>query len=161
TKPGSRRHMDTPEPRIAEVAARAGGEVVARYFREGTAMRSKAVSNLVSDADLEAEKAIVEVIRYNFPGHEVLGEEAHHGDASAEHLWVVDPLDGTNNFAHKMPQFAVSVAYYHRGIAEVGVIYNPVRDDWHVAVRGRGAFHNGERVAVGTEERLNEALVGV
>jgi myo-inositol-1(or 4)-monophosphatase len=153
--------MNTPEFSVAEEAARAGGAIVARYFRDGIAMRDKDVSNLVSDADLEAEHAIVEVIRRVYPGHEVVGEESHVGDPTAEHVWVVDPLDGTNNFAHKIPQFAVSVAYYHRGNPEVGVIFNPVRDDWHVAVRGQGAFLNGERVRVGTQATLSEVLVGV
>jgi myo-inositol-1(or 4)-monophosphatase len=153
--------MDRPELSVAKEAARVGGAIVARYFREGITMRSKDVSNLVSDADIEAEHAIVDAIRWRFPGHEVLAEEEHSGDPGAEHLWVVDPLDGTNNFAHKIPQFAVSVAYYRAGVAECGVIYNPVRDDWHVAVRGRGAFFNGERVRVGEQSKLHEVLVGV
>jgi myo-inositol-1(or 4)-monophosphatase len=153
--------MDLPELSVAEEASRAGGEVVARYFREGIAMRTKDVANLVSDADLEAERAVVEVIRRTYPGHEVLAEEAHAGDTGAEHLWVVDPLDGTNNFAHKIPQFAVSVAYYRAGVARCGVIYNPVRDDWHVAVRGGGAFLNGAPARVGEQAGLGEVLVGV
>ena len=153
--------MEMPELSVAEEAARAGGAVVARYFREGVAMRNKDVANLVSDADLDAERAVVDVIRRTYPGHEILGEESHKGDVSAEHLWVVDPLDGTNNFAHKIPQFAVSVAYYRAGVAQCGVVYNPVRDDWHVAARGKGAFLNGERVRVGAESSLGEVLVGV
>lgn len=161
TRPGAEAVMHTPELKIAEAAARAGGDVVARYFRDGVAMRDKAVSNLVSDADLEAERAVVEVIRRTYPGHEVIGEESHQGDPTAEHVWVVDPLDGTSNFAHKIPQFAVSVAYYRNGEAECGVVYNPIRDDWHVAVRRGGAFLNGGRVRVGAEGRLGEALVGV
>src|SRR5436190_14583635 len=112
--------MKTPELEVAEEAARAGGAIAARYFREGIAMRSKEVANLVSDADIEAERAVVEVIRRSFPGHEVLGEETHHGDSGAEHLWVVDPLDGTNNFAHRIPHFAVSIAYWQGGRAECG-----------------------------------------
>ena len=152
--------MDNPELSVAVEAARAGGAIVSRYFREGVAMRDKDISNLVSDADIEAERAVVEVIRRSYPGHEVIGEESHQGDPSAEHLWVVDPLDGTNNFAHKIPQFAVSVAYYHRGVAQSGVVYNPIRDDWHTAVRGQGAFLNGERVRVGDEANLNQVLVG-
>ena len=153
--------MDRPELSVAEEAARAGGAIVSRYFREGIAMRTKDVANLVSDADLEAERAVVDVIRRTYPGHEILAEEAHTGDTGAEHLWVVDPLDGTNNFAHKIPQFAVSVAYYRGGVAQCGVIYNPIRDDWHVAVRGQGAFFNGERVRVGEQTRLGEVMVGV
>ena len=152
--------MDMPELSVAEEAARAGGAVVSRYFREGIEMRTKDVANLVSDADIDAERAVVEVIRRTYPDHEILAEETHSGDARAEHLWIVDPLDGTNNFAHKLPQFAVSVAYYRAGVAQCGVIYSPIHNDWHVAARGQGAFFNGTRAHVGTENRLGEVLVG-
>ena len=153
--------MLTPEQTIAEEAARAGGAIAARYFREGVTMRSKDVANLVSDADVEAEHAIAAVIKRAFPSHAILGEEAYQGDATAEHLWVVDPIDGTNNFAHQIPHFAVSVAYYHGGVAQCGVVFNPVRDEWHSAARGQGAFHDGRRVAVDEATRLDEVLVGV
>lgn len=153
--------MGISELTIAEEAARAGGEVVSRYYREGTTMRFKDVSNLVSDADIEAEHAVVEVIRRRFPDHEILGEESYQGDVRAEHLWIVDPLDGTNNFAHRVPQFSVSVAYYHAGEPQCGVVYNPVRDEWHTAVRGQGAYLNGQRARVGDQSLLKDVLVGV
>lgn len=154
--------MLTPEQTIAEEAARAGGAVAARYFREGVTMRTKDVANLVSDADIEAEQAIAAVIQKAFPTHVILGEESHQGgDASAEHLWVIDPIDGTNNFAHKIPHFAVSVAYYHAGVAQCGVIYNPIREEWHSAARGQGAFHDGEPVRVDEATRLDQVIVGV
>ncbi|MFO0908064.1 MAG: inositol monophosphatase family protein [Isosphaeraceae bacterium] len=152
---------ESRELQIAREAARAGGAIVARYFREGVTMRSKDVSNLVSDADLESEHAVVGCIRAAFPGHEVLGEEAHAGNTAAEHLWIVDPLDGTNNFAHRIPQCSVSVAYYRAGVAQVGVIYNPMRDEWHEAERGQGARFNGEPVRVNDEAKLSDTLVGV
>ncbi len=153
--------MKTAELTVAIEAAKAGGSVVEKYFREGIIMRSKEVANLVSDADVEAEQAIVEVLRKAYPGHEILGEESHAGDATAEHVWVVDPLDGTNNFAHKIPHFAVSIAYYRAGEAQCGVIFNPVRDDWHLAVKGQGATHNGKPARVSEASRLDESLVGV
>jgi myo-inositol-1(or 4)-monophosphatase len=153
--------MLTPEQTIAEEAARAGGAVAARYFREGVAMRSKDVANLVSDADVEAEHAIAAVIRKAFPSHAILGEEAHQADASAEHLWVIDPIDGTTNFAHQIPHFAVSVAYYRGGQAQCGVIFNPIRDEWHSAAKGQGAFHDGRRVQVQESSRLDESVIGV
>jgi myo-inositol-1(or 4)-monophosphatase len=153
--------MDLIERTVCEDAARAGGAVVMRYFRDGVAMRSKATANLVSDADLEAERAVVGVIRRAFPGHEVLAEEELAGDPGAEHLWVVDPLDGTANFAHRVPQFAVSVAYYRAGEPVCGVVYNPVSDACHVAERGGGAFLDGRRVQVSDATSLAEILVGV
>jgi myo-inositol-1(or 4)-monophosphatase len=153
--------ITTPELTIAEEAARAGGEILARYSREGVEMRSKDIANLVSDADVEAERAIVAVIRRAFPGDEVLGEEEHSGDVGAEHLWIVDPLDGTNNFAHRIPHYTVSVAYYRSGRAECGVVLNPARDEWHVAARGQGAYQDGRRVRVADHARLDPTLVGV
>jgi myo-inositol-1(or 4)-monophosphatase len=153
--------ITTPELTVAEEAARAGGAVTSRYFHEGIEMRSKDIANLVSDADLEAEQAIVAVIRRAFPGHEVLGEESHAGDVRAEHLWIVDPLDGTNNFAHRIPHYAVSVAYYRGGQAECGIVFNPARDEWHIAARGRGAYQNGRRARVSEHSRLDQSLIGV
>jgi myo-inositol-1(or 4)-monophosphatase len=153
--------MKTPEMNVAEEAARAAGAVLRHYFREGVTMRSKEVSNLVSDADIEAERAVVDVIKRHFPDHEVLGEEVQKGSIAAPNLWIVDPLDGTNNFAHRIPHFSVSIAYYRDGQGECGVIVNPVRDEWHTAERGRGAYLNGQRVQVGDQSRLDEVLVGV
>lgn len=153
--------MSTVELALAEKAARAAGKILTRYFHEGVAMRTKDVANLVSDADIEAEQAIVAVIRSAFPHHEVLGEEAHQGNVDAEHLWVVDPLDGTNNFAHRLPHFAVSIAYCRDGQTECGVVLNPIRDEWHVAVRGEGATINGQPVRVAEHDRLDDTLVGV
>src|SRR5690606_5223379 len=74
---------------------------------------------------------------------------------------IVDPLDGTNNFAHRIPHFAVSIAYYHNGSPVCGVVYNPLRDDWFTAVRGEGAWYNGQPARVSDERRLDQALVGV
>ncbi len=153
--------MSSRELSVAEEAARAAGEILRRHFRDGVVMRNKDVANLVSDADVEAENAVVEVIRRHFPDHAVLGEEGHQADMGAEHLWVVDPLDGTANFAHKIPHVAVSIAYYHRGRPEVGVVTNPITDDWYLAVRGQGATHNGQPARVSEHTRLDEVMIGV
>lgn len=154
------------ELHIAEAAARAGGEVVARYFRDFANVASEVKAgepsyNRVSVADIESERVIVETIRRAFPGHAVLAEEEHSLNSNAEHLWVIDPIDGTNNFLHGIPQFAVSVAYYRAGQPECGVIFNPARDDWFIATRGGGAFHNGQRVRVSEQAVLNEVLIGL
>jgi myo-inositol-1(or 4)-monophosphatase len=151
--------MTTPELIVAREAARAGGAVVARYFREGVTMRSKDIVNLVSDADIESERAVVEVIRKTFPGHKVYAEEIHKDDVGSEHLWIIDPLDGTHNFAHQIPHFAVSIAYYRAGVAECGVILDPIRDAWYVAARGQGASFNDAPVGPAEPSRLDEVLV--
>ena len=150
------------ELQVCREAVAAGSDVATRYYRDGVEMRSKEPYNLVSDADIDAEKRIVEVIRQTYPDHAVLGEEVHSiDDTEVEHLWVIDPIDGTNNFAHRVPHFSVSVGYYRDGEAVCGVIANPVRDDWYEAARGQGAYHNGERVRVGEETGLDQILVGV
>ena len=149
------------ELEVARSAARAGSEIVQRYFHEGVDFRSKLDASLVSDADVESERAIASLIRDALPGHAVLGEEEQTADVDAEHLWIVDPLDGTNNFAHQIPHFAVSIAYYHCGLPQCGVVFNPIRDDWFEAVRGQGARHNGRAVQVSETSRLSESLIGV
>ena len=111
-------------------AARLGGDILMRYFRDGVTIRDKTDSggktyDLVSDADLDSEKAIGKYLASKFPGHELLGEEDLSGNVDAEHLWIIDPLDGTNNFARQLPQFAVSIAYLLHGKAMAGAVFNP------------------------------------
>lgn len=149
------------ELEVAKHAAQVGGDIVAKYFKQGVAIRSKEDYNLVSDADVESEMAIVAAIKEEFPAHAFVAEESHRDDALAEHAWIIDPLDGTNNFAHNIPHFAVSVAYYENGVPKCGVIYNPLRHDWFEAVKDQGASYNGKKASVGTEATLGEVLVGV
>jgi myo-inositol-1(or 4)-monophosphatase len=160
------------ESEVAEAAAKVGGAVAAGHFRGGieavvkNAAGDPGTYNMVTQADLDGERAIVEEIRRTFPGHAVLGEELHGGGdetaatLASEHLWIIDPIDGTSNFVHGIPHFGVSVAYYHRGVAACGVVGNPITDDWFTAVRGRGAYHNGRRATVSPCRRIDEILVG-
>jgi len=154
------------ELEVARQAAKVGGGILAGYFRQGIEMRTKQDCDFVSDADVESERAIIDVIRSAFPDHAILGEEGQANDAAevdtnAESLWVIDPLDGTTNFAHDIPHFAVSIGFYRHGLPVLGVIFNPVRDDWFHAVRGEGAYANGSRVHVAEHASLSESLVGV
>lgn len=149
---------------VARRAAVAAGDVLRRYFETGVQIRSKpdetgGQHNLVSDADVEAEQTIASVIRAAYPDHELLGEEELDGAIEAEHLWVIDPLDGTNNFAHSIPHFAVSIAYCYRGQPQVGVVYNPIREDWFTAISGAGAFGNDRPLRVSPEATLGQAML--
>lgn len=151
---------------VARQAAQAGGDILAGYFRQGVEMRTKQECDFVSDADVESERAIIDVIRPHFPDHVILGEEGQDGaaetlDTNAESLWVIDPLDGTTNFAHDIPHFAVSIGFYQSGQPICGVIYNPAREDWFHAVRGKGAFANDKRATVADHASLADSLVGV
>ncbi len=149
------------EMEVAREAARIGGAIVARYFREGVTIRSKESYNLVSDADVESEQAIGEYIQQQFPDHAILGEEMLSADISAEKLWIVDPLDGTNNFAHQIPHFAISIAYYENGRPVCGVVHNPIREETYEAIRGSGTALNGRPASVSPSQRLDEVLIGV
>lgn len=160
------------EIEVAEAAARAGGTLAAGRFQHGVTRKSKNASpeegsyNIVTETDPEAERAIVEVIRRTFPNHAVLGEEVYGGGAktaetlASEHLWIIDPIDGTSNFFHGVPHFGVSVAYYRDGEPVCGVVGNPARDEWFTAVRGQGAHQDGRRLAVDSPQRLDEVLIG-
>ena len=151
--------MPTPFD-VATTAAREAGTLLSRFFHDGFTVRNKGVADFVTDADVAAERRIVEVIHAAFPDHEVLGEEENAGSIEAEHLWVIDPLDGTTNFTHHIPHFAVSIAYLHGGQTECGVIWNPIREDLYTARRGNGAMHNGNPIHVGSQQRMDEVLIG-
>jgi myo-inositol-1(or 4)-monophosphatase len=162
--------LATGEMATARQAARAASRVAMRYFRKGLAGRAKdaeANFNQVSDADIAAEKEIIATIERQHPRHAVMAEESHvelHGAGvatCAEHLWIVDPIDGTNNFLHGLPQFAISIAYYRAGKPLCGVICNPATGEWFEAAAGQGAWRNGKRVRVAAYDALDQALVGV
>lgn len=146
---------------VARAAATTAGDILQDYFHSGVQMRTKSASvDLVSDADINAERAIADVIASAFPEHSILGEEEKSDDVSATHLWIVDPLDGTTNFAHGVPHFAVSIGYYVSGVATVGVIYNPISGDWYTAETGKGAWHNGNSMQVSDDQELSTSLLG-
>ncbi|MEM9828393.1 MAG: inositol monophosphatase family protein [Planctomycetota bacterium] len=157
---------------VAKLAARRGGAILKRYFEQGVEIRNKAADggksyDLVSDADLESERAVASVLRDAFPNHELLGEEDLDGDAGADHLWIIDPLDGTNNFAHRIPHFAVSIGYFENSRPVAGVVYNPIREDMFWATRGCGAFQSGvsnsgapTRLSVDPADSLDQVLIG-
>ena len=142
-KAKAKNSMQQPISVAIEAAWKAGG-VLRECIRAGVTMRSKEGGlpyDLVSDADVNSEKAIVSIIQKHFPDHEILGEEEAKGNVDAEHVWIIDPLDGTNNFAHRVPHFAVSIGYYSLGQAQCGVVLNPTTGDLYWAQSGQGAFH--------------------
>jgi myo-inositol-1(or 4)-monophosphatase len=146
---------------LAVAATEKSSEILRSFFGKKVSIQTKELANFVSEADVAAEAAIVETIRSEFPGHAILAEEGHHEVVNAEHLWVIDPLDGTNNFLHGIPHFASSIGYYHRGQAELGIIHNPITNDWYYAARGQGAWQNDRRLRVNDETSLTETIVAV
>ncbi|GIW99662.1 MAG: inositol monophosphatase [Pirellulaceae bacterium] len=148
---------------VACEAALEGGQIVAGFFAQEIHSRSKegeASYNLVTDADVASERAMVARIRRAFPQHAILAEEEAAGAGVADDLWIIDPLDGTNNFAHHIPHFAICVAYYRNGQPHCGVVFNPVRGDWYWASAAGPAYHNGRRLQVSAATNLSQVLVG-
>ena len=146
---------------IAVGAARRAGEVIVRSLdRVGALVVSeKGRNDFVSEVDRAAEQAVIAAIRKAYPSHGFLAEESG-ATAGDEYTWVIDPLDGTTNFLHGFPQFAVSVACRHRGRAEVGVVLDALRNELFTAERGAGAQLDGRRVRVSQRAGLDGALVG-
>lgn len=129
-----------------ETAARKGGSMLMKYFKKHPRYWSKTPYEAVSEADLESEKAIVSEIKKRFPGHTIITEEIGKLPGDPNHVWIIDPLDGTLKFLLGEPYFSISIAYEHKGIVEIGVIFNPCTDELFYARRGKGAFLNGVRL---------------
>lgn len=146
---------------LALSAADAGAARLMQTFGHDLTVRAKSGVDLVTDADVQSEQIIARRIREQFPHDEILGEEGHQADVSADRLWIIDPLDGTTNYAHGIPHFAVSIAFYEQGRARCGVVLNPARGDRYTVIAGEGAHHNGRRVAVSPAKALNEVLIGI
>jgi myo-inositol-1(or 4)-monophosphatase len=146
---------------LAERAARAAGEVLMSYYgnpAEGLAAKSSA-TDLVSDADREAERAIRELLARERPDDGLLAEEGSHAHSDSGRRWIVDPLDGTINFLYGIPYWAVSVALEDADGLVLGVVYSPVDGELFGAGRGEGAFLGEHRVSVGEPRPLEQALV--
>lgn len=153
---------DAPRPgEIREVglqAAIAAGEVLRAGFGTVQRIRLKGQVDIVTEVDEESERSAVEILRRRFPEHRILAEEGSAGGEDERHRWIIDPLDGTTNFAHGVPFFCVSIAYEREGRVEFGAIYDPLRDEMFLAQRGRGATLNGRQLAVSTNEVLLNGL---
>jgi myo-inositol-1(or 4)-monophosphatase len=144
-----------------QIAREAGNLLVQRL---GSArITNKGDINLVTEADIAAENLIIDRIRSRYPQHGILAEESGEavlvGGRQSEWKWVIDPLDGTTNYAHGYPFFCVSIALEHKGVLEVGVVYDPMRDEMFAAERGQGATLNDRRIRVSAVDELNQAMV--
>ena len=153
-----------PMLNIAVKAARAAGSIINRAALdvERLQITAKGVNDFVTEVDQAAEQAVIEVLLTAYPGHAILAEESgrQHGAKHSEYLWIIDPLDGTTNFIHGLPVYAVSIALAFRGKVEQAVVYDPSRNDLFFASKGRGAFLNDRRLRVSKRIRMGEALIG-
>jgi len=146
---------------VAVMAARRAGSALIKKMvnLEKLKVEQKGHNDFVSDADLAAEKAIINCILKHYPDHAILAEESG-VQGESDTVWIVDPLDGTTNYLHGFPVFAVSIGVQVNGRMEHGVVYDPLRQELFTATRGQGAHLEGRRIRVSGQKQLERALVG-
>lgn len=150
-----------PMLNIAIKAARRAGSIILRYSDQldRLTVESKGRNDFVTQVDRTAESEIIDIIRHAYPGHSILAEES--GEQSGDdYQWVIDPLDGTTNFLHGYPQYAVSIALLDKGKLAQAVIFDPLRDELFTASRGAGAQLNDRRIRVSSVKKMPDALLG-
>jgi myo-inositol-1(or 4)-monophosphatase len=145
--------------RVAVRAAYASADVLRTRWKYLRSIDSKGPNDLVTDADIAAEKEIIRAIQAAYPQHGILAEESGAQNGSSEERWLVDPLDGTVNYAHQVPFFAVSIAFARADQVLAGVVLNPLSGELFSAQAGRGAFLNGEPIGVSPETRIADSLL--
>ena len=146
---------------IARAAALRAGEMLMERFSEVKTVSYKGRGNIVTDVDMAVEKEVLSLLRREYPDFNALGEESAGVPADAGYVWIVDPLDGTRNYASGIPFFSTVVGLARDGEVLVGVNYDPVRDEMFEAQRGRGAFLNGQRMAVSDKSAISDCIIGM
>src|SRR5438552_2398670 len=153
-----------PMLNTAVKAARTAGAIINRASLdlERVQVNSKAPNDFVTEVDHAAEAAIIDTLLSAYPGHGILAEESGtaRGARDSEYVWIIDPLDGTTNFIHGLPTYAVSIGLAFRGQVQQAVVYDPARNDLFFASKGRGAFLNDRRLRVSKRTQLSDALIG-
>jgi myo-inositol-1(or 4)-monophosphatase len=152
-----------PMLNVAVKAARAAGAIINRAALDVEAVRisQKQVNDFVTEVDLASENAIIETLLTAYPHHGILAEESGktHGNPDADHVWIIDPLDGTTNFIHGFPVYCVSIALAVNGKVEQAVVYDPSRNDLFTATKGRGAYMNDRRLRTSKPTQMHECLI--
>ena len=147
---------------IAQRAALSASRILLRHFDhlDRLTVTTKQRSDFVSEADLQAEREIIQTLRKTYPNHGILAEESGEQPGQDEYQWIIDPLDGTTNFLHGVPHFAVSIAFRHKNRLEASLVYDPIRQEMFIASRGESAQMNDRRIRVSNVAPLETALLG-
>ncbi len=150
-----------PMLNIAVRAARAAGNIIIRQFDRAQDLPAteKSKNDYVTEVDKQAEAVIIDTLLKAYPKHAILAEEGG-AQGKSEYVWIIDPLDGTTNFMHGFPHFAVSIALQHKGKLQQAVIYDPLRQELFTTSRGDGAYLNDRRIRVSKRKNLDGALLG-
>jgi myo-inositol-1(or 4)-monophosphatase len=156
------RHLMQPLLNIGMRAARRAGDLIVRSLSRLDSLKidTKGRNDFVTDIDRNAEAEIIATIRRSHPDHAYLAEESGRGGGDSEFVWIIDPLDGTTNFLHGFPTFAVSIALQHRGRLQHAVVYDPMRQEFFTASRGDGAQLEGKKIRVSSQRTLEGSLIG-
>lgn len=154
--------MNHPMLHIAVNAARQAAKIINRSLDrlDSLDVNEKSHNDFVTQVDQQAELAIIEIIHKSYPEHKILAEESGGTDGDQDNLWIIDPLDGTTNFIHGFPQFAISIAFQHQKKIEAALVYDPLRQELFTAARGRGAELNNRKMRVSNRGQLSHALLG-
>ncbi|MDR1952591.1 MAG: inositol monophosphatase [Elusimicrobiota bacterium] len=139
-------------------AAKVGANILMKYYGKNLNIEYKSAIDPVSQADKNSQKKIISIIKKDFPDHGILAEEDGVSDTQKEFCWIIDPLDGTVNFVHSLPQFCVSIGLKYKKEIIMGVIYAPVINELFIAQKGKGAFFNGKRIRTSKNTVLNRAI---
>jgi len=140
-------------------AAGKGARILRSRFGNISCIRKKAAAEIVTEADIESEKQIISAIHTRFPDHAILSEESGLKTGTSEYKWIIDPLDGTVNFAHQVPIFCISIALAFKDDIELGIVLNPVNGELFSAARGQGAQLNGSPFRVSSTTTVSESLL--
>jgi myo-inositol-1(or 4)-monophosphatase len=145
--------------KITEVIARQAGALLMEGFGNVRHIQQKGVIDLVTEFDKRSEEVIISSIHQKFPDHAILAEESGHNHTVSEYQWIIDPLDGTTNFAHGIPIFSVSIALWRNNSPSVAVVYDPFRNEMFAAESGQGATLNNHRIGVSSQMELGQAVI--
>ena len=148
-----------PFRKIALEAAEKSGRILKKGLQGKLEISYKGDLNLVTNIDTRSEKAIVALITRHFPKHQVMAEEGHGQKDPSPFRWIIDPLDGTTNYAHAFPFFCVSIALEIKGKVAIGVVFDPIRKELFFAEKGKGAFLNGKPISVSPVDKLSKSLL--
>lgn len=153
--------QESNQPTLAQVIdwAKAAGKIARDGFLKDHKLGFKGSTDIVTEIDHQCEDLILGNIRSAFPGHAIFSEESGSLAGEKENTWYVDPLDGTVNYAHRIPFYVISIAFAHQGELTLGVVYDPSRDECYSAERGKGAWLNGEPMHVSASSDLNSSLL--
>lgn len=144
---------------VAIEAANEASKVILEFSKSDISYSMKSVRDIQAEADLAAERLIIDKIKQSYPDHSILSEESGSENHQSEYLWIVDPIDGTINFSRHIEEYCISIALEHKGEIVLGVIYQPATGKLYVAEKSKGAYVNGKKITVSTEGQLINCIV--